>query len=355
MKQGKSIVELAQELQRRADAAQDYIADTREMHLSESGDTLAIGTDEETSIQTEVNPLAHAQIAERTGIPKRYYDTMKDEQPELLARNVNTCFAEKPAQRMVRTLDGTARAFLSDRYRRVDNDQIAEAALPALLEASSGFEITSSDVTDTRLYIQARLPRIEGEVKKGDPVQAGLIISNSEVGLGAIDIRPMIYRLICTNGMVTGTTLDEGRMRRTHLGSQVMQDEHIQYRAETHQAMDKALMEQIRDAIRQLSDPAQFMRLMEQMKTAAEGGTVANPIKAVEALGKAYALPKLEQDSILESLIRDQDYSRWGVLNAVTRQANEAASYDRAVELEAMGGQILNMPRTAWEGIAAAA
>lgn len=350
MKQGKSIVELATELQRRAEQSQDYIADTREMELTPEGQ-LNIGD----TVHTDVNPLAHGQIAERTGIPKRYYDTMRAEQPELLARNVNTWFAEKPAQRMVRTLDGNARAFLSDRYRRVDNHQIAEAALPALLESSSGFDITSSDVTDTRLYIQARLPRVEGEVRKGDPVQAGLIITNSEVGLGAIDIRPMIYRLVCTNGMVSGTTVKEGRMRKTHLGGQVLADDNIQYRAETHQAMDRALMEQIRDAIRQLSDPAQFQRLMDQMRTAAEGDAVTNPIKAVEALGKAYALPKLEQDSILESLIRDQDYTRWGVLNAVTRQANDAASYDRAVELEALGGQVLNMPRNAWETIAAAA
>ena len=34
---------------------------------------------------------------------------------------------------MVRTLDGKARAFLSDRYHRIDNEQIAEAVLPVLL------------------------------------------------------------------------------------------------------------------------------------------------------------------------------------------------------------------------------
>lgn len=44
-----------------------------------------------------------------------------DEAPELLAQNLNCWFTKEPAQRMLRTLDGTARAYLSNRYRRIDN------------------------------------------------------------------------------------------------------------------------------------------------------------------------------------------------------------------------------------------
>ena len=40
-----------------------------------------------------------------------------DEAPELLAQNLNCWFTKEPAQRMLRTLDGTARAYLSNRYR----------------------------------------------------------------------------------------------------------------------------------------------------------------------------------------------------------------------------------------------
>ena len=35
---------------------------------------------------------------------------------------------------MVRTLDGEARALLSDRYHRIDNEEIAEMVLPVLME-----------------------------------------------------------------------------------------------------------------------------------------------------------------------------------------------------------------------------
>ena len=35
-------------------------------------------------------------------------------------------------KRMLRTLDGTARALLSDRYRRIDNFEVASAVLPII-------------------------------------------------------------------------------------------------------------------------------------------------------------------------------------------------------------------------------
>lgn len=351
MKTGKSIVELAQELQNLSAKKKDLVVDTREMRMLSTGTTLFVNATDLT-----INELAHTQIGQRTDIPKKYYQRMLAENPKLLAKNVNTWFDTQPKRRMVRTIDGVARAFLSDRYRRIDNEQIAEAVLPVLLNSSSDFEIVSSDITDTKMYIQARLPRLEGEVVVGDPVQAGLIITNSEVGLGAIDIKPMIYRLVCTNGMVTGDVIADGRMRRSHLGRQLVSDESgIVFQDDTNEADDKALMLKIRDTIKQLSDPMLFKALMDQMRAAASSEKVINPVQAIEELGKAYSLPQGEQDSILENLIRDQDYSKWGVLNAVTNTANSVSSYDRSVELETMGGSILTLPETSWHKLAIAA
>ena len=53
------------------------------------------------------------------------------------------------------------------------------------------------------------------DVVPGDTVQGGVIISNSEVGLGAVSVQPLLYRLVCTNGMVVN---DLGE-RRTHFDS----------------------------------------------------------------------------------------------------------------------------------------
>ena len=52
------------------------------------------------------------------------------------------------------------------------------------------------------MYIKVVNKRLEAEVVPGDIVQSGVIISNSEVGLGSVNIQPLVYRLVCSNGMV---------------------------------------------------------------------------------------------------------------------------------------------------------
>lgn len=354
MKQGKSLVDLATELERQSEAKKDYLIDTRELKFEHAGGeefALEVGETDSGIIADQ----AHSQIAAHTNVPLRYYQKMAAEAPELLVRNVTHWFQEDPARRMVRTMDGKARAFLSDRYRRIDNDQIFQAAGQALVESGAPVEVVSTEVTDRKLYIQAKFPMLERNVQVGDPVQGGLIITNSEIGAGALEIRPMIYRLICTNGMVRGTDADSGRLRRHHLGPRIEAGEDYSiYSEDTLRADDKALMLKIRDSILSLSDPELFIKLVEQMKAAAGGIPVANPIKAVEELGKVFSFREAEVTRITENLIADRDYSRYGMLNAVTKLANGVESYDRAVELEETGGRILSMNYRAWAQIAEA-
>ena len=180
MNQGKSLVELAQELTRRATAKTDLIVDTRRITIEPEHAHLSL---EGHGDPYPLTKNAHRQLGEWSDIPVKYYKKMLADSPALLAGNVNHWLhhTEKPVERMIRTLDGQARAFLSNKYRRIDNEHVADAALPILLE-SDEIEVVSCDVTENRLYIKALYPRIEGEVKRGDLVQAGVMISNSEVG-----------------------------------------------------------------------------------------------------------------------------------------------------------------------------
>jgi hypothetical protein len=78
-----------------------------------------------------IRPIMHGQLSDKLGIPKKYYDRMQAEAPALLAENINNWLGAavdtkgRPEQRMVRTLDGTARAFLSKSYNRLDNAELA--------------------------------------------------------------------------------------------------------------------------------------------------------------------------------------------------------------------------------------
>jgi len=66
-------------------------------------------------------------------------------------------------------------------------------------------------------------------------------------------------------------------------------------------------------------------------------------------------LTESEGDSILQHLIRGGDLSQYGLMNAVTRTAEDAASYDRATELEAMGQRVVDLAANEWRQIAEAA
>ena len=56
---------------------------------------------------------------------------------------------------------------------------------------------------------------------------------------------------------------------------------------------------------------------------------------------------------MLNHLIQGGDLSKFGLSNAVTRFSQDVESYDRASQLEQLGGEVIALPRSEWELIAA--
>jgi Domain of unknown function (DUF932) len=348
MLKGISLTELARKIEGQRQLKRDYVADTATM-------TMQIQSDKKPVLELPdhgtfpIMNLAHDQIGARTNIPSKYYDRMLTDAPDLLAINVNTWFRQAPERRMVRTLGGDTRAFLSNRYQRIEHEQIAEAALPVLAELP-GVEIKSCDVTDRRLYIHFVVPTVQGEVKVGDVVQAGGIIQNSEVGLGSVSVAGLIWRLWCLNGAKTQDTF-----RRNHVGRQVDEGE-LEWADDTQMADDKAILLKVRDMVRAVVDETRFKATLNKLRTLSTDAKVTgDPTKAVEVLAQKVGASENERGGILRALIEGGDLSAWGMLNAVTAQAHTAGSYDRAVELEAAGGSLIELPTTEWKRILEAA
>ena len=68
------------------------------------------------------------------------------------------------------------------------------------------------------------------------------------------------------------------------------------------------------------------------------------PVKEVELLAYKFQLTENERGDILRQLFMQADSSRYGLINAVTAASKIAKSYDRATELERIGGEILALP-----------
>lgn len=361
MKPGKTLHELALELDRQNSAKQDFLLDTRDliMDADESGAMLSMNnrkTGEVTLLG--VNDIAHAQIGNELGIPKAYYEKMREQNPALLAENVNAWFSNEPKVRMVRTLttedSGSryARAFLSDRYLRIDNADIFETVYPILKDLEVTFE--SQEVTDQKLYIKVVNKRITKEVKPGDYVQSGILITNSEVGMGTVTIQPLLYRLVCTNGMIVND-FKTAATRRRHIGRRnIAGDDFTLYADDTLKADNRALMLKIRDTIQHSLDEVHFTNLINLMHQATELQITTDHIpEMVQLAGSDFGFTKKEGEGILNHLIREGDLSLYGFSNAVTRFAQDVGSYDRSTELEAIGYNILTMPARKWTALQA--
>ena len=351
MKRGLSLTELAAKIEANKELKADFVAPAKSLIMEVQADA-AVALTAPGVGSFPILGTAHDQIGTKTGVPAKYYDRMLNEAPDLLAANVNRWLSRDGDRRMLRTLGGDLRAFLSDRYNRVENEEIAEAVLP-VLAATPGIEIVASEVTERRMYMLATTGKVQGEVKKGDVVQAGVMISNSEIGYGAVSIRPMVYRLVCLNGMV----VPDGKLTARHVGRRVSESEDLNamFSDETRRADDRALLLKVRDVVRHSLDEAVFNRTVDKMRGLTEGKVEGDPAKAVEVLARKVGANESERGGILRALIEGGDLSAFGLLNAVTYQAHGAENFDRAVEFEQMGGQLLELPKSEWREILQAA
>ena len=352
MKTQYSITELAEKVEEHKKAKVDYIATTNALNtfVDPKGEVKMQIALEEESKELGINDHAHSQIGSRLNIPRNYYKKMLQEAPGLLTENANHWLSANPERRMVRTMFGDARAFLSDRYHRIENDMIAEVVLPELAKIEEvSFESTA--ITEKRMYIKAVTPKVQAKVV-GDIVYSGVAISNSEVGAGAIKVEPLVYTLACTNGMI----LNDARYRAAHIGGRVGNDEAIAHMLsdETIAADDSAILLKVRDVVRTMIDEEMFSevaRRLEETEKRKLGGDIT---ASVEVLGQKVGLNQTEQSSVLRHLIEGGRLTQYGMLNAVTRTAQDIESYDRATEIETIGGKIMDMSERDWEQIAAA-
>lgn len=351
----KTLSELAREIELRAETKKDYVVRTDAMFM-DVNQHLVFGNRD-----LDVNDLAHQQIAAHVGIPKPYYDRMREEAPDLLANNVNRWFRDQPDARMVRTLDNTARAFLSDRYRPLENEDLAQAVLPVLMEMD--LEPIRCDITDRRLYMKFVDKRLRREIggKMGEGHERvkltslcpAIVISNSEVGDGALSVLTSVFDELCTNLSV----FKDQSVRKSHIGRkhEIAEGFEALLSDETRKLSDAAVFAQITDVVKGAFNEARFAALVEKVSGAANAPIIGDPVKVIEKTAKKFSLTEMVQKNAMKHLIERGDLSQWGVASAFTRAAQDIADSDLQNDIERFGGQIIELPKAEWKELAEAA
>lgn len=364
MKSGKTINELAETVADLRTRIRDYRLPQKFLRMNPAD--LTIGTDlTQTTTDLRIKPskLMHDQLAERLGIPSRYYQKMMTDAPTLLTANVNEWLTRGNGdKRFLRTYvetgaDGSladernlvGRAFLGSTYRPLDNYDLMSALVPPMLAA--GVKVVSSEITESRLYIQAIAQDIKSRVvvpgthnKIDDVLNIGLIASNSEVGGGSLSIRALVFRQVCSNGLVISEDLPG--FKQVHIGrADLDDDQHLSQQSKT--LRDAAIWSRAQDVMKAAVSQATLDRITERLNAIA-GVTLKDPQKAVELVAERFDLVEDERAAVMRNLIAGGDVSQWGLTNAVTALANEVPSYDRAVELETIGGKVAGLHASAF-------
>lgn len=366
MKKGLSLTDFATEVQNRDQAKLDYLAPVKLLDVSTNGHTSLVLREVEDAAGNELAPLpingiAHGQLAGYLGVPKAFYDhvqrntaTIRDPNDPTLALYdtlVNGLLRSCPPEdtRLVRTLFGETRGFLSDRYRQMDNLEILTRLLPVIqgLPAVNWNE-SSLQVTDSRMYLQLVDTSKPKVIQSGthhrldDVLQRGVVITNSEVGMGSFAVQPLVFRQVCSNGLV----ITEYAQRKFHIGGRNSGDAGIVWQSDTQKARNELTIMEMRDLmITAMSD--EFLdkiaaRAQDAADQTIKGTQVEHVIKNVT---ERFRMTNDEGKAMTGHFIEEGDLSLWGLVNSITRAAQDVESYDRSVELQAVGGNILALPK----------
>ena len=341
MKQGKTLKALAAELKRQHDNKRDFIVNTRNLQIqtNSKGESKLSFNLSNKPITFGVNDNAHQQIATKLNIPIRYYQKMQIESPQLLDQTVNDSFKKLAENRMIRTLDDTARAFLSDRYRRIDNLEICAAIYP-FIESTKFLSVESAEVTDSHLYLKVVNKRIKTEISKGTVIQAGFVISNSEVGEGYLKVEPLIFNSFSKNALIFKDCLH----KTNHIGRQFKSSSTAYEVPADERNYNQSIFTKLQKDIQAvITDSETFDTIVHLLRQSKQISLQKDIVKAVESLANNFALSPNERGDILRQLLISEDHSRYGLINAISAASKISNSYERATELEHISGELLTL------------
>lgn len=282
------------------------------------------------------DPWATAQMCQRLRIPVSYFrrcpTALQDEQanhwlrhgPEAPpdgeeASGNGTSPRGRRERWLLRAKDSSLRGVLSDRYARMDNATVLDT-VASLLDRH--YEVGWFALTSESLHVRLVDPRLAREALPDDRLMAGIHLANSEVGRRAVTVDAMVFRLVCTNGLI-----------RLVRGASLFHQRHVSF------ATPKFEMA-LRDAIRQaLSQASVFM---EQLVW-----STRQPVRDVEKtlanLADRWSLTKGTEEAIkghLKATPAGQQETLYGLVNAVTRAAQALPPDDR-YDLEALAGTLM--------------
>lgn len=286
----------------------------------------------------------HNSLARKFDIPLNYYRRIQSEEPKLFEKTINTLNKDKKPHlfrkhrvkkkfRIKNILNGQSsgnlRALLSDRYKIIDNKEILKHLEPKF--DKKNFVLLSGYQDDNIMSCKIRFTNLIGSVKQGDTVYGGIYLRNSEVGRSSLTISALIYRLVCTNGLMLPNT--ESIYNTFHLGVKNPVGHLPNYIIPT------ACLDKVDEVINYLLSKDAFKNNLQLLKE-----TTFKEIKKVKynKIKELFHTTDKEQEMIKEEFEKENDFTIYGLIQAFTSTARKIKDIQRSLHLEKVGGLIMN-------------
>jgi len=257
---------------------------------------------------------AECQLCARLGIPVKYFRNCPGKLKKMQVEYLIKHRIEKGKRWRLRLKGNTVRGLVSGSYQPFDNSKVA--AVWENIGQYDRFKYQSL-LDDTSFFLRAIVPNGEDKNDKLGGLLTGFYVRNSEVGRSGISAGPIVYRLVCSNGLVVAQERKALLYKR-------------------HIWIDKAAI--------------------AEMLNYAVSGAIALSRKTTEAMAEARRTPinidalvqKLDEleleeqlrQQALDSFISDGDHNVFGMVNALTSTARGLPPHER-YELERSAGKIL--------------
>tara|TARA_R110002049_G_scaffold133137_2_gene292536 strand:- start:1165 stop:2280 length:1116 start_codon:yes stop_codon:yes gene_type:complete len=359
---------ILEKIQAEAARKVDYVAPTDALQVQTVDGNTNIVLEANRGMPTmefQTNEVAFQQLASNCDIDVRTARRLRDNEnyaPEF-DNLINKILVNEPKSKMLRTFDGEqplVRAIVSDKFKTFDNVDLVEAALPQLMESEANWQIVNGTVTDQNLYMRLKSLTQVAEPVVGDRMANGIMLRNSEVGMGSVEVMQLYWTLDCLNGMQS-----QRKSRHTHVTSARGTEDWSLLTSEAKDADNHALQLKLRDVVAGYTSRDSFDEAVEMFRLAhgdiVENG-LANPTAVVDSVVKVLSLPKKSSGDILAGLMQtiqqpgytNKPISRATIVNAVTAVAHTVHP-DNVDEWYGNGRAVLDLPANQWETIARAA
>ena len=280
----------------------------------------------------DLSPAANKRLCSLYGFSKSHLDVLAEEGHfDLIAEQFNRMMLKDHSVMKFRTVDKRIKGIVGKDYRKYDDYDVFTQVGEYLNNNGYDYELDVMNRNDEYTRVRFMIKDTEkdfGMTYEGqldnDIVKAGFEITNSEIGGRSMGINSLIYRQVCTNGMMGVMAEDSGEV--FHKRGKGFNP--FAQRTLLHNGLENSLEKSVNGIF-----------LFRKTKDI----TVKDPLHEIEKIGKRYSLNRGHVEGVQEAYEHEKQNNLYSVINGFSRFAtdNLKKDYKNRAKFETIANDIL--------------